>query len=216
MAAVQDEPAHDELERLRHELGKTVEIPDRLQEMLEVAAIVEEALAPADIHLVVVGGLAVAYWVAGSYLTTDIDVVMPSSQRVDERMERLGFIRDGRFWKLPGRDVFFEAPGSTLEPSPGHFEVVEVASGRQVRVQAPADVLIVRLQEFVAAPKTDVFQQCLLLLRSPALDRATLEQQIEEAGLTKALNALDAYAETIERGGRFPEPWELKDLARRL
>jgi hypothetical protein len=72
--------------------------------MLEIAGVVDAALRAIAIRPVVVGGLAVAYWTTGLYLTGDIDVVMPHSSEIGQRLAALGFERDGRFWTLPGRN----------------------------------------------------------------------------------------------------------------
>jgi hypothetical protein len=208
--------SREEIERLRRELAATAEIADLTEQMMEVAAIVEEALAPLGIHPVVVGGLAVAYWLPGAYLTGDIDVVMPYTKRGNERLADLGFEQEGRSWKLSGRQIFFEAPGSTLEPVTEGYEVVELASGRRVRVQAAHEVLIVRMHEFVGTGHSDVFQQCLWLLGAAGLDRAALEMRVSEEGLAEALEVLDGYAEDVRQGRKLPEPWELKELAARL
>ena len=104
-----------DLESLRGELRRTADIPDPTEQMLEIAGVVDAALRPIKIRPVVVGGLPVAYWTTGLYLTGDIDVVMPHSTEIEQRFAALGFERDGRFWTLPGREPVFEAPGSTLE-----------------------------------------------------------------------------------------------------
>jgi len=70
--------------------------------MLEIAAVVAAALAPVGVRPVIVGGLAVAYWTAGTYVTSDIDVVMPHLAEVDEHLAALGFEPEGRFWGAAG------------------------------------------------------------------------------------------------------------------
>jgi hypothetical protein len=102
-------PDGGDLDGLRVELQRTADISDRTEQMLEIAGIVDAALRPIEIRPIVVGGLAVAYWTTGLYLTGDIDVVMPHSSQIEERLAALGFERDGRFWTLPGRDPVFEA-----------------------------------------------------------------------------------------------------------
>jgi len=129
------------------DLQRTADISDATEEMLEIAAVVDAALRPIAIRPVVVGGLAVAYWTTGLYLTADIDVVMPYSTEVEQRLASLGFEREGRFWTLPGRRPVLEAPGSTLEFNPdGHTEV-ELASGRTLRIQEVEEGVLLRLAE---------------------------------------------------------------------
>ena len=93
------------IEHLAAAIRDTEGIDDLTERMLEVAAIVEETLAPVGVHPIVVGGLALAYWIAaGTYLTSDIDVVMPAVPEAEQRLEDLGFKRQGRYWTLPGRE----------------------------------------------------------------------------------------------------------------
>lgn len=216
------------LDHLVADLVATAEIEDFVEEMLEIAAIVEEAVAPLGIHPIVVGGLAVAYWTPpGTYLTADIDVVMPTLPAAEERLEQLGFIRKGRYWTLPGREVFFEAPGTHLEPTPTGFDLVQTRSGRLVRVQAPEEVFGVRFEEFVAQGHADIFQQLLWLLGSEQLDQDALDAYADEPDYLRELSvSRDAYvtglqklrevADSLRAGVSAPEPSEIHELAREL
>jgi hypothetical protein len=208
-------PDGGDLDGLRVELQRTADISDRTEQMLEIAGIVDTALRAIEIRPIVVGGLAVAYWTTGLYLTGDIDVVMPHSAQIEERLAALGFERDGRFWTLPGRDPVFEAPGSTLELDPnGHIEV-ELASGRTIRIQLVEEVLLLRLAEFVATGNADVFQQCLWLLGVSGLDRERLRARADDESLSRALDALSSTANSFEHDARL-ELWEITDLAKSL
>jgi hypothetical protein len=139
-----------ELEALRLELERTAGIGDLTEQMLEIVGVVDAALAPLGIRPVVVGGLAVAYWVSGLYVTADIDVVMPHAAGVDDRLAALGFEREGRYWTLPGRQPVFEAPGSTLIFNRAGYTEAQLASGRSILVQDAEELLLLRLDEFVA------------------------------------------------------------------
>ena len=208
-------PDGGDLDGLRVELQRTADISDRTEQMLEIAGIVDAALRAIEIRPIVVGGLAVAYWTTGLYLTGDIDVLMPQSAQIEERLAALGFERDGRFWTLPGRDPVFEAPGSTLELDPnGHIEV-ELASGRTIRIQQVEEVLLLRLAEFVATGNADVFQQCLWLLGVSGLDRERLRARADDESLSRALDALSSTANSFEHDARL-ELWEITDLAKSL
>lgn len=211
-----DQPDETDLAALRIELKRTADIPDPIEQMLEITGVVDAALRPIDIRPIVVGGLAVAYWTTGLYLTGDIDVVMPHNKEIEQRLAALGFERDGRFWTLPGRDPLFEAPGSTLEFNPeGHVEV-ELASGRTIRVQDVDEVLLLRLAEFVATGNADVFQQCLWLLGVSGLDRSRLHVRAADESLAHALDALTRTAKTLEHDAMRLEIWEITDLAKSL
>jgi hypothetical protein len=213
---VRDRPDGTDLEALRVALQRTADIPDATEQMLEITGVVDAALRPIEIRPIVVGGLAVAYWTTGLYLTGDIDVVMPHSAAIEQRLAALGFERDGRFWTLPGREPFFEAPGSTLELDPNGYVEVELASGRTIRVQDVDEVLLLRLAEFVATGNADVLQQCLWLLGVSGLDREHLRVRAEEESLVRALDALGETAKSLEHDATKLELWEITDLARSL
>lgn len=209
-------PDEEDLDALRDDLRRTAEISDPTEQMLEIAGVVDSALRATRIRPIVVGGLAVAYWTTGLYLTGDIDVVMPSSTEVEQRLATLGFERDGRFWTLPGRDPVLEAPGSTLELNPdGHVEV-ELASGRTILIQDVDEVLLLRLAEFVATGTADVFQQCLWLLGVSGLDRERLDARADEESLSRSLDALSRTAQAVEQDATKLELWEITDLAKSL
>lgn len=111
------QPDPPELDDLRRQLLAAAALGDPTERLLEVAAIVGEALSDLGIQPVVVGGLALAYWASGDeFVTGDIDVLVPRVPEVVERLEELGFAPQGREWRLPGYDVSFEAPGEVLEP----------------------------------------------------------------------------------------------------
>src|SRR5207248_4949679 len=81
-------------------------IADPTERLLEVAALIGEALSDLDVQPVVVGGLALAYWSnSDEFITGDIDVVVPRLPELPERLEALGFAQQGREWILPGYDV---------------------------------------------------------------------------------------------------------------
>jgi hypothetical protein len=213
---VSGHPDGADLEALRVELQRTADTRDATEQMLEIAAVVDAALRPIDVRPIVVGGLAVAYWTTGLYLTGDIDVVMPHSAEIDQRLAALGFERDGRFWTLPGREPVFEAPGSTLELNPdGHIEV-ELASGRTIRIQDAEEVLLLRLAEFTATGNADVFQQCLWLLGVAGLDRERLRGRAADESLARALDALYRIGKRVQQDATKLELWEITDLAKSL
>jgi hypothetical protein len=154
--------------------------------------------------------------VSGLYVTADIDVVMPHAASVDARLAALGFRREGRYWTLPGRRPVIEAPGSTLLFNRDGYTEAQLASGRSILVQDVEELLLLRLDEFVATGNADVFQQCLWLLGSRSVERALLERRAEEQSLGAALDAMGAVATEIEHDGRTLEIWEITDLAKSL
>ena len=199
---------------LKAELERALAIEDQTERQLEVVAIVSEAVAALGVHPVVVGGLAVAYWTAGTYLTGDIDVLMPSSPAVDERIRSLGFKREGRFWVIAKANLFLEAPGNFLEPGAEAAEV-RLASGRKVRLIRPEDVLVDRLHEFVATGHASAFRQAVWLLGATGIERKRLAARAASEGLREVLVSVEALAQRV-RSGETIESWELHEIARGL
>lgn len=207
----------DRIATLRRELEETANEQDLTQEMLGVASIVQELLEPIGLKPVVVGGLALACWVSEDrYLTGDIDVAMPTTEPVTRLLEGVGFEREGRFWILPGREIFLEAPESQLRPDADGHEEVELPSGRRVLVQTAEGVLIIRMEELAGAPHSETFEQCLWLVGSGEIDYDTVTRLSERTDLLPILNWLMEQADTVSAGGRLPEPWEIKETVERL
>lgn len=100
----------------RVDLEDALQLEDQTERMLAVVAVIADAVRDLGVTPVVVGGLAVQYWTHAQYTTGDIDILLPSLPEIDERLRELGFVREGRHWVIPGRDVFVEAPGSALRP----------------------------------------------------------------------------------------------------
>lgn len=218
MASDADPPtsadSHDP-EDLKEALLVAASLADATERLLEVAAVISEALSDLGIQPVVVGGLALAYWASGDeFFTGDIDVLVPRVPGVAERLETLGFAQEGREWRLPGYDVSFEAPGEVLEPG-DEAEWAELASGRRVKVLSIEDMLLWRLREWLHWHHASGFHQAAHLLLSEELDSARLERRAEEEGLSRALHALRALTTELE-AGRVVEEWEIVELGREV
>lgn len=187
---------------------------DPTERKLAVVGVIDLALRDLGIRPVVVGGVAVEYWTYGEYATGDIDLLMPYLPAASDRLAELGFERKGRHWVLPGTEIFVEAPGSVLEPREEAVEI-ELGEGRTALVLSAEDILVARLEEFVATGHRDPAEQSVLLLRAGRLDRRRLEQRVEQEQLGQALAAIEDLAGRLEAGGAV-ESFELHDLARAL
>ena len=201
--------------RLRDELEAAVQIEDQTERLVEVAAIVEEALDAIGAKAVVVGGLAVAYWTRSQYVTVEIDFVAPVNRAVTERLAALGFVRGpGRHWTYPDSEVAIEFPGTSLDDGDQATEV-ESRGGRTLRVLSPEDIALWRMREFLHWHDSRGLRHVLYIMDSERIDRARLEARAAETGLTEALNWICSAAEEIKKGRTF-ESWEIEKEAKRL
>jgi len=206
--------AADVLDRLRTELVAAAALDDPTDRLLEVVGIVDEALADLDVRCIVVGGLAMAHWSDRTFVTGDIDVVVPGRTALDARLRALGFERHGRQWKLPEDPVIFEAPAERLEPG-DEAEPVTLASGRTVLVLSRVDLLLWRLREWVHWQSPAGFKQAAALLSSEDPVGERLDRRADEEGLTEALEALRSLSARIQARERI-EDVELTRIARQL
>jgi hypothetical protein len=93
-----------------------------------IAAIVSEALRNEGLEATLVGGGAIEFYNPGSYVTSDIDLVVERQRhvtRLEPILERtftsLGFTRAGRHWSRD--DVFVEVPGTRVTDPTATFAV---------------------------------------------------------------------------------------------
>jgi hypothetical protein len=202
-----------DLENLKDELLRVASIADPTERLLEVAAVISEALSDLGVQPVVVGGLALAYWSdSNKFITGDIDVVVPRVPELADRLRTLGFSQQGREWTLPGHDVAFEAPAEVLEPG-DDSTWVQLASGRRVKILAIEDMLLWRLREWVHWHHASGFQQAAHLLVTDEIDTARLDRRAGEEGLSHALRELRRLAAEVE-AGRVVEEWEINELGK--
>jgi hypothetical protein len=179
--------------------------------MLAVAGVVSEAARDLGLRPVVVGGLAAWAWTgAPEFATADVDLVAPTSPRLERVMADLGFERRGRFFVLSEAGLFVEFPASELPPG-WRPRRLAGPSGLLVHVLAPEDVLIDRLNQFVHWDEPDRGLQALAMLRVvDELDDARLSTRADAEGLSTALSAL----RRLRNEDRAPSEAELRAVAR--
>jgi hypothetical protein len=186
-------------------LARALSLPDRTHRMLGVVGAVQRALADLGLRPVVVGGLAVEYYTAGEYVTGDIDVLVPTTERVTARLEALGFQREGpygRHWTLPGAEIIWEMPGAEMGAEDQDPREVEFAPGEAVLMLRVEDVLVHRVEEWVATGHLDALEQALALLGAPAVDEDRLSRraQASSGGAQQGLRATRDLARRVQQG----------------
>ncbi|MFB5676403.1 hypothetical protein ACE3NQ_08375 [Paenibacillus terreus] len=78
---------------------------------------------------VIVGGHAVELYTSGSYKTADVDLVMIRDDLARMLFDRLGFVREGRFYFVPELDIPIEIPSSDLAGSKDKIYKVNTPDG---------------------------------------------------------------------------------------
>ncbi len=196
------------VERGRTELSRALHADDKTERYLRVVAAVELALNDLPVRPVIVGGLAVEYWTR-AYNTSDIDVLLPSTRDVERRLRALGFRSRGRAWELPDTDVVWEMPGDFLDALDTATEV-SLPGGRKVLILQLEDILVHRIEEFVATGHSDVVRQAIALMLHPGLDEGRLHDRAAASRHTHAVDAVRELTRRVEAG----EELEMDDLHR--
>lgn len=182
--------------------------------LLEIAAVAADELAEIGVDLRVVGGVAVATWTNDAFLSTDIDVLIPSSDAVEAAMAALGLVRMGRHWSVPGTDLGIEAPAAWPEPWE-RFEPVRLASGRTIALSTPEDLAVRRVDEFLSTGHRESYQQIEALCRRTRFDHARLDVIAEERGIAIGVERLREFM-AIHPAGEIPPADELHELHRAI
>ena len=135
-------PATRDFDRLRDEKDP------RRRRLLALGLLTRE-LAPLGIEPILVGGAALEFYTAGGYATYDVDLALPSGSDVDAAFARLGFEKEGRFWRHAVFDLLFEAPAPAGLPGEDAMRTEVDVEGLRVVVIGIEDLLIDRLRAWV-------------------------------------------------------------------
>jgi hypothetical protein len=138
---------------------------------------------------VLVGGSAVELFTAGAYVSGDLDFVGSPSEALQRELLVAGFVRSGRHWVLPAKQLFIEFPSDDLESQ----QSVELEVGRlRVRVLSPEDLIVDRLAGFQFWQSEVDFENALLLLRHlrDEVDLTRLKRAARAAGVGASLRRL--------------------------
>lgn len=194
--------------RLRHLIEQAAAQPTRVRRLLDVAGVVTRAMEPH--RVVLVGGLAVAYWTAQQE-ATDIDVAMPDTRELARVLSELGFERalGERHWVCAGADAALEVPAARVTD---HEHVIGALSpsGHPLNVLSPADLLVWRLDEFVGTGHPDAGAQMVALAATEQYLPAQALRHAASKGLTPALALADVMIGRWRSGG----PLESDELHR--
>jgi hypothetical protein len=91
---------------------------------------------------VLIGGCALAYYSREVYFTADIDLAYPDRQALDQVLQELGFVTEGRYWVQPELKIAVEVPVESLPGEDAPLEVVEMGENLECRIIGLEDLLI--------------------------------------------------------------------------
>lgn len=157
---------------------------------LNVAAVISDELKKYNNELVVVGGSAVEFYSAASYMTRDIDFIPRSLIGIKDTMLELGFKNDGNaIWYHPDAEIIVEFPKGPLDGSYEKVCVVETPYG---------DVSIIGIEDIIADRACAVqywrdsseWTKYLLMTHFNSIDFDYLTKRAFETGCEKVLKEI--------------------------
>ena len=186
-------------DELRAALEAVIEHADRphVERLSLTAAIVSAALRLEGLEATLVGGSAIEFYTPGSYVTSDIDLVVERLQHVPQlepALERafasLGFHRAGRHWTR--NDLFVEVPGTSVIDPTATFAIGPYV----LRVLRKEILLGERIAGFKHWRYTAYGAQALDMIAAfrDDLDEDILKRYLEREGAIDAYLALQELA----------------------
>ena len=199
------------MEELADRFRAAAEFNDRALRTLWTAAIVAEALEQAGVvEPVLVGGGAVEIYTRSAYTTRDLDFIAPTTGRLEQALEPLGFVREGRHWINEKLGLLIEFPSSVLAPA---ISVSIDVGGTELRIISVEDLIVDRLASWKHwGWDPDGAAAALLLALHPDLDDERLQRRAHDEDVADALSLVRPMT---ERSGKLTAA-ELKRARRRM
>ncbi|MGA8302725.1 MAG: hypothetical protein WA691_05790 [Thermoplasmata archaeon] len=156
--------------------------------------------------MTVVGGSAVEIYTQGDYVSSDLDLVVTSRDRITTVLEKWGFHDDGKLWSRPAWGIYVDPMQTQLSGSQSRTLVVRTSVG-SFRISGVEDLIIRRVRESVAWPdRQEAFSQAVLLAEHSGsdVDWDYIEFYAEQEGWERPLAELRRFAGKLapERVGR--------------
>lgn len=125
-------------------IRKAAELEDPLKRQMTISAIIATELENKGTKVMLVGGSAVEFYTAASYLTRDIDFVATHPDHIKETMVNLGFKNNGGTWHLPNSSILVEFPTGPLDGDWDKAQIVTIPGDMAVKVIGIEDIIIDR------------------------------------------------------------------------
>lgn len=160
---------------------------DSVRERLCIASVVCEGMKEFANEVVMVGGSAVEFYTAASYMTKDIDFIAKDSFNIKKVMTDLGFKNDGDgIWYHNDTSVIIEFPKGPLVGEYSRTTRVETAYGI-VEVIGIEDIILDRVSAAKFWQDTPEWAEYLLSSHYDNVDFAYLRDKAEELLCTDTL-----------------------------
>ena len=168
-----------------------------VKERLSISALICSAAKEFSNELVVVGGSAVEFYTAASYMTKDIDFIAKDDFQIAKLMRQLGFkIDEGYTWYHPDTSVVIEFPQPPLSGDIKRTTKVETEYGI-VEIIGIEDIILDRIKGRAFWQDNNSLPEMMLLAHYDKIDFAYLHDQAKyelvEDVLNKAIKDVEAF-----------------------
>ena len=181
-------------------------VPPEFREVLKlIAEAARRMKADGAAEPILLGGAAVEIYTQGRIVSRDFDLAVPDQKRLENELEKLGFIRTGAMRGLwhPGHKYGIEVVAGA--PFDGNYQasrnmVLQTDSGPVILLSVE-DLIADRVGQFDATPYGDqerLTQAIYLYTGARGLDRLYLDRRIRE----------EAHGRTLE--------WFIKEVEKRI
>ena len=188
---------------LPSKLDRAVAAANPAERVVEIAAVIAEALRAVGRNPVLVGGAAVEFYTRGGYSTSDLDFIADGGQDVVKVMRELGFERIGKDFVDRRRDIYIEFPSSSLGADEKWNEID--VGGVPVRIISCEDLVVDRLCAYKFWKSAIDGVNAVLLIEMNALNEERLLRAAKRERVADALKAVRDVREEVIRK-KLPAP----------
>lgn len=172
-------------------------ISDPIKERILLAGLISSLAREFANELVVVGGSAVEFYTAASYMTKDIDFIAKDDFQIAKIMTSLGFtISDGYTWFHPDTSVVVEFPKPPLVGDMNRLTEVVTEYG-VAKIIGIEDIILDRLKGREFWQDNNELPEMMLLSHYDNIDfeylRSQAEYELVSDVLEKAIADVEAY-----------------------
>lgn len=176
---------------------------NKIAERISIAAIITERAKSFANELVVVGGSAVEFYTAASYMTADLDFVAKDDHRIAEVMHSLGFEMDSQYiWYHPDTPVIIEFPKAPLAGDINRIQIVETEYG-EANIIGIEDIILDRIKGRVFWQDDNEWLEYMLYAHYDKVDfnylRELAVKELVFEAVEKMIADVDAY-----KAGKIP------------
>jgi hypothetical protein len=192
----------------RKPIDRLSRVKDPHVRALYLTALLTKEMGPGSSPPILVGGAAVSFYLAGGYVSGDVDLVTPARKEVDRVLRGWGFRREGRHWFHPTVALYVEVPDDTLAGDPTRVLEAEVM-GQTARVIGVEDLIADRVAASVHWSSKESGRQAmeLMAIHDRRIDWPYLAARVREYDgreMVQALRRLRSEAKRTRGTRRLP------------